>query len=275
MPLGLIRDRLLVRRFFISGPSLIYLFSPLFSLEIMQADDRNILPKNPSQSHLPTPSRSSSDVSASSPSSESLESSVETQEKMVIPLLEERLQINRRRQKIGEVVLRREVETRVIEVPVRREKLIIEQVSPEFRQIACIDFPETERLEQRISAADPSEQTLTAYYSTVQETNYALKVLSQKLVSQCRSVNLSIFFQQGDRTEQTCHQFETLVRATQFLDSMESFLTHASPSQESHAVVLKLVAPKEVLHEVYQEGIEQPSRDSGSALGKAKRFFLT
>jgi Domain of unknown function (DUF2382) len=60
----------------------------------------------------------------------------------VISLLEERLMVSFTRQKIGEIVVRREVETRIlqVQVPVRHEKLIVEQVSPEYKQLAEIDL---------------------------------------------------------------------------------------------------------------------------------------
>lgn len=45
-----------------------------------------------------------------------------------ISLLEERLKVTRRKEKVGEVVIRRQVETRMISIPLRREKLIIERV---------------------------------------------------------------------------------------------------------------------------------------------------
>ncbi len=247
----------------------------------MQTDDRNFSPKNLRQSPLFTSSSLSPDASSSARSPEAFEPSIETQEKRIIPLLEERLHINRQRRKIGEVILRREVETRMIEVPVRREKLIVEQISPEFRQIACIDFSETEISEQTGNTTDLSEdlfdQTLTAYYSTVLAANHALKVLGQTLANQCRSVSLAIVVQQGDRTERTSHRFETLATATWFLDSMESFLTQfvpASPTPGSQAVVLRIVGPKEALHEVYRAGVEQRTSSPGAALSKAKRFFL-
>jgi hypothetical protein len=57
-----------------------------------------------------------------------------------IVLLEEQLRVYRHRQRIGEIVVRKEVETRVIEIPIRREKLIIEQVEPEYKQIAVVDL---------------------------------------------------------------------------------------------------------------------------------------
>ncbi|MGF1539147.1 MAG: DUF2382 domain-containing protein [Pleurocapsa sp.] len=45
-----------------------------------------------------------------------------------ISLLEEKLQVNRRKQKVGEVVIRKQVETRMVKVPIRREKLIVERI---------------------------------------------------------------------------------------------------------------------------------------------------
>ncbi|MGB5636790.1 MAG: DUF2382 domain-containing protein [Waterburya sp.] len=45
-----------------------------------------------------------------------------------IPLLEEKLQIARRKRKVGEVIVRKQVETRIIKVPIKREKLIVERI---------------------------------------------------------------------------------------------------------------------------------------------------
>jgi stress response protein YsnF len=59
-----------------------------------------------------------------------------------IPLREERLVVNRHKRKVGEVVVRKVIETRIIEVPVRREKLIVEQVSPEYKKLTEISLGE-------------------------------------------------------------------------------------------------------------------------------------
>ncbi len=57
-----------------------------------------------------------------------------------ISLLEERLAVNLTKRKVGEIVVRKEVETRIVEIPVRHEKLIVEQVEPEYKQLAVIDL---------------------------------------------------------------------------------------------------------------------------------------
>jgi len=61
-------------------------------------------------------------------------------EEEIIRLLGERLVVDRGKRKIGEVIVRKEIETRMIQVPVRREKLIVEQVSPERKQLAEINL---------------------------------------------------------------------------------------------------------------------------------------
>lgn len=65
------------------------------------------------------------------------------EEEQIIPLLEERLFVNKHKQKLGEVIVRKQIETQMIQVPIRREKLIVEQVSPEHQQLAEIDLGES------------------------------------------------------------------------------------------------------------------------------------
>ncbi|MBW4675782.1 MAG: YsnF/AvaK domain-containing protein [Desmonostoc geniculatum HA4340-LM1] len=65
-------------------------------------------------------------------------------EERIIRLLEERLVVESKKRRLGEVIVRKEIETRMVQVPVRREKLIIEQVSPEHKQLAEIDLSQGE-----------------------------------------------------------------------------------------------------------------------------------
>ncbi|MUL36615.1 DUF2382 domain-containing protein [Gloeocapsopsis dulcis] len=62
----------------------------------------------------------------------------------VIRLLGERVIVDRNKRKVGEVIVRKEIETRMVEIPVRREKLIVEQVSPERKQLAEIELGQQE-----------------------------------------------------------------------------------------------------------------------------------
>ena len=45
-----------------------------------------------------------------------------------ISLLEEKLRVARHKEKTGEVIIRKEVETRMVRLPIRREKLVVERV---------------------------------------------------------------------------------------------------------------------------------------------------
>lgn len=74
-------------------------------------------------------------------------SDAESQEQdLTVRLLQEQLIVSRDKRKIGEIVVRKEIKTRFVrvEVPVRQERLIIEQVSPEIKQLAEINLGETE-----------------------------------------------------------------------------------------------------------------------------------
>lgn len=74
----------------------------------------------------------------------------------IIPLLEERLVVDRRKRKVSEVVVRKEIETYIVEVPVRREKLIVEQVSPEYKQLAVVDLGQVQANDINVSALNGS-----------------------------------------------------------------------------------------------------------------------
>ncbi|MEN9520294.1 MAG: hypothetical protein RLZZ381_2882 [Cyanobacteriota bacterium] len=55
-------------------------------------------------------------------------SEINSAELYQISLLEEKLQVSRRKEKVGEVVIRKQFETRTINIPLRREKLIVERI---------------------------------------------------------------------------------------------------------------------------------------------------
>jgi len=53
-----------------------------------------------------------------------------------ISLLEEKLQVARRQKKLGEIVIRKQVETRIVRLPIRREKLIVERIGANPEKLA-------------------------------------------------------------------------------------------------------------------------------------------
>ena len=68
----------------------------------------------------------------------------ELEKEALIRLLEERLLVDRVKRKVGEIIVRKQVETRIVEVPVKWEKLIIEQIGAETKQLAEINLGEGE-----------------------------------------------------------------------------------------------------------------------------------
>ncbi|MFM2315574.1 MAG: hypothetical protein RLZZ04_4852 [Cyanobacteriota bacterium] len=67
--------------------------------------------------------------------SDDQQAEINSTESYQISLLEEKLQIARRQQKIGEVVIRKQVETRMVNIPLRREKLIVERIGKNPEQL--------------------------------------------------------------------------------------------------------------------------------------------
>lgn len=63
-----------------------------------------------------------------------------TAEQHDISLLEEKLVVKRSRQKVGEVVVRKEIETQTLHIPIRREKLIVEKIGVSDEQLTEIDL---------------------------------------------------------------------------------------------------------------------------------------
>ena len=66
----------------------------------------------------------------------------QVREKYDISLLEEKLIIKRHRCKLGEVVARKEVETRMLHIPIRREKLVVEKVGVTTEHLTEVNLGE-------------------------------------------------------------------------------------------------------------------------------------
>lgn len=64
------------------------------------------------------------------------------QENYNFSLLEEKLVVNRQKRKLGEVIVRKEVETQTIHIPIRREKLIVEKVGITTEHLTEVNLAE-------------------------------------------------------------------------------------------------------------------------------------
>lgn len=116
----------------------------------------------------------------------------------IISLLEEKLSVNNKKQKIGEVIIRKEIETKMIQIPVRREKLIIEQVSPERKQLAEIDL-NSEDFSSVLSTAESSKFTnsdssliVSGEFSSPKIASLLLNAIDLEKNNGCQQIKISI-----------------------------------------------------------------------------------
>jgi Domain of unknown function (DUF2382) len=105
----------------------------------------------------------------------------------IISLLEERLVVDRRKRKVSEVVFRKEIETRIVEVPIRREKLIVEQVSPEYKQLAIIDLGHASAENNVLEVTDnPFPKTVGGEFTSVRAAIQFLETIADQAAPLCR-----------------------------------------------------------------------------------------
>ncbi|MBE9008168.1 DUF2382 domain-containing protein [Fortiea sp. LEGE XX443] len=120
-------------------------------------------------------------------------------EETIIRLLEEHLVVDSHIQKIGEVIVRKEIETRMMQVPVRREKLIVEQVSPEHKQLAAIDLASEEISEIALTEVEngsfsnfASNLTVNGEFSSPKIASLLLNAIALEKKHGCQRVRISI-----------------------------------------------------------------------------------
>lgn len=115
-----------------------------------------------------------------------------------IRLLEERLAVTYNKQKVGEVIVRKEIETRMIEVPVRREKLIVEQISPTYKQLAEIDLGQGEidglelRDYQSNHSPSKSDSMISGEFSSPKTAAWLLDSIAHQAKHGCKKIRIEI-----------------------------------------------------------------------------------
>ncbi|NJR74655.1 MAG: DUF2382 domain-containing protein [Scytonema sp. CRU_2_7] len=123
----------------------------------------------------------------------------EVSEENIIQLLEERLVVNSSKRKVGDVIVRKEIETRMVQVPVRREKLIVEQVSPEHKQLAEIDLGQEEIAGIDLTGKEIPEVasfdnglTVSGLFSSPKIASLLLNAIALEKKPGCQQVRVSI-----------------------------------------------------------------------------------
>lgn len=115
-------------------------------------------------------------------------------EEEIIRLLEERLIVDRNKRKVGEVIVRKVVETRTVEVPVRREKLVVEQVSPEQKQLAEIELGQGEitGVELAQVAGLNGESIVGGEFTSLRAASLLLDTIARQQRHGCRKVRIEL-----------------------------------------------------------------------------------
>ncbi|MHC5741754.1 MAG: YsnF/AvaK domain-containing protein [Nostoc sp.] len=129
---------------------------------------------------------------------ESLNTLEQVPEEQIIRLLEERLFVESSKRKVGEVIVRKVIETRMVQVPVRREKLIVEQISPEHKQLAEIDLGQGEisgldlTEVERLEATHNNSLTVSGEFSSPKIANLLLNAIALERNNGCKQVRVTI-----------------------------------------------------------------------------------
>lgn len=114
----------------------------------------------------------------------------------MLPLLEEQLNVEYQRRKVGEVIIRKQIETRMVQVPVRYEKLVIEQVSPERKSLAEVDLSQGALDNIELTGVDEKPKVAGEFASPA-VASQALEAIAKALQNRCKRVRIEIELEDG------------------------------------------------------------------------------
>lgn len=129
----------------------------------------------------------------------------EVLEEETIRMLGERVVVDRSKRKLGEVIVRKEIETRMVQVPVRCETLIVEQVSPEGKQLAEIELGQEAaagiELNETVMSATTLDSKLTVRgeFNSPKVSSLLLNALSRERRHRCKKVRVEIVVEDAER----------------------------------------------------------------------------
>ena len=128
----------------------------------------------------------------------------------VIRLLEERLVINRSKRKVGEVIVRKEIQTRMVQVPIQWEKLIVEQVGDDPKVLAEIDLGEGNITGVDLTEikSDRHEPTVKAEFTSVQKASKILNAIASQPRHGCVKVRIELVLE-DKQLEETYQKWMT------------------------------------------------------------------
>ncbi|MCU0537634.1 MAG: YsnF/AvaK domain-containing protein [Hydrococcus sp. Prado102] len=134
----------------------------------------------------------------------------------IIALLEERLLIDRNKRKVGEIVVRKKVETRMVQVPVQSEKLIIEEVGEETKQLAEINLGEGEitgvELKQLATISDGDSYTVSGEFFSMKAARDILDAIALHANKGTNKVRIQLMVEDPQQQELYQKMFDRAVR---------------------------------------------------------------
>ncbi len=176
-----------------------------------------------------------------------------------IQLVEERLVVNRKRVKVGEVSVRRVVETKMVEVPIRREKLVVEKIG-DRDSLVEIQLGETLLQGHDITVQSTSDRnsdrnqdnTTGGSFKTIQDAMTFLNAAAQRPDNSCEKVRVAILLDGNSELKETIYEFASPQTAIQKISQWDrGFLNQCSQ------VRLDLFFNDPALAQTYQDWIAQ------------------
>ncbi len=109
----------------------------------------------------------------------------------IVPLLEERLRVEYQRRKVGEIIVRKKIETRMIQVPVRYEKLVIEQVGSEQKLLAEVDLSQGVLDNVQLPGME-GPAIVSGEFKSPNTASYVLDAIAKTLQHRCKNIRIEI-----------------------------------------------------------------------------------
>jgi len=124
------------------------------------------------------------------------------------PIYEERLVVDRSRRKVGEVVVRKVVETRMVEVPVRREKLVVERTDGSEPPLAEVNLSE-----ERVSGVEPTSPTARGEFLSPRAAAEVLQAIAKTHPHGCTRIRIEVEFNDAGIRDNCQEIFDRCSRA--------------------------------------------------------------
>jgi hypothetical protein len=111
---------------------------------------------------------------------------------LTLPLKEEKLLVNYMRRKVGEVVVRKRIDTRMVQVPLRYETLVIEQISPEQKSLAEVDLSGGALSGVEITSVDQGPTVVQGSFTDPSAASRLLQAIANIGEHHCKTIRIEI-----------------------------------------------------------------------------------